>query len=512
MAEGRVYGAQQHNLIVDARPTVNAYAMQALGMGSENMDNYRHCSSPPCTKTYLGIDNIHVMRDSLQKVVDAIKDSDISPLSPSKELLARSGWLEHIGLLLDGTSIVVRQIAVEHSHVLIHCSDGWDRTSQLSSLAQICLDPYFRTIDGFIALVEKDWVSFGHRFRDRCGFLGSDKWFVEKSSNGPLITDEGNPDCDDSDSLTRSNSIATGALGEAREALEKSFGQAKNFFNTVNRTAPPPDSDPDSDAIDRKTKIATLATTPANITTKPREVSPVFHQFLDATYQLLQQNPTRFEYNERFLRRLLYHLYSCQYGTFLFNNDKERADAKVRERTRSVWDYFLARRGMWKSDCYDPGADGVERERDIGGGRVLFPRSGGAVRWWEEVWGRDGGEMNGVGNFAVGLGAGEERGGGFERAQAERSRTPTVPMNTHASLKMTTGSTPNLRTTTTITATAEPGAVTAGAGAAAVGAGVMGVAGRLGGMVEGVKGLSIGVSRSDPTERRNRGSLEVEMM
>lgn len=167
---------------------------------------------------------------------------------------------------------------------------------------------------------------------------------------------------------------------------------------------------------------------------------------------------------------------------------------------------------MWKSDCYDPGADGVERERDIGGGRVLFPRSGGAVRWWEEVWGRDGGEMNGVGNFVVGLGAGEERGGGFERAQAERSRTPTVPMNTHASLKITTGSTPNLRTTTTIAATTEPGAVTAGAGAAAVGAGVMGVAGRLGGMVEGVKGLSIGVSRSDPTERRNRGSLEVEMM
>lgn len=488
--------------------------MQALGMGSENMDNYRHCSSPPCTKTYLGIDNIHVMRDSLQKVVDAIKDSDISPLSPSKELLARSGWIEHIGLLLDGTTIIVRQIAVEHSHVLIHCSDGWDRTSQLSSLAQICLDPYFRTIDGFIALVEKDWVGFGHRFRDRCGFLGSDKWFIEKTSNGPPIVDEANPDCDD-DSLSRTNSIATGALGEAREALEKGFGQAKNFFNTVNRTAPPPpDSDPDSDTIDRKTKLATLASTPANITTKPREVSPVFHQFLDATYQLLQQNPTRFEYNERFLRRLLYHLYSCQYGTFLFNNDKERADARVRERTRSVWDYFLARRSMWRSDCYDPGADGVERERDVGGGRVLFPRSGTAVKWWEEVWGRDVGEMNGIGSLAVAIGHGngvgvEER-GGFERAQVERSRTPTAPTSAHAILAM---STPN---STPAASPATEGAVTAGTGAAAsgggIGTGVMGVAGRLGGMVEGVKGLSMGVSRTDPAERRNRGSLEVEMM
>jgi len=88
--------------------------------------------------------------------------------------------------------VIVRQMALEHSHVLIHFSDGWDRTSQLSSLSQICLDPYFRTIDGFMALVEKDWVSFGHRFRDRCGFLGSDKWFIEKSGNG-VSAEEGYP-------------------------------------------------------------------------------------------------------------------------------------------------------------------------------------------------------------------------------------------------------------------------------------------------------------------------------
>lgn len=33
--------------------------------------------------------------------------------------------------------------------VLVHCSDGWDRTSQLTSLAQLLVDPYYRTIEGF---------------------------------------------------------------------------------------------------------------------------------------------------------------------------------------------------------------------------------------------------------------------------------------------------------------------------------------------------------------------------
>jgi myotubularin-related protein 6/7/8 len=395
---GRIYGAQQRNLIVDARPTVNAYAMQVVGMGSEDMDNYRHCSSPPCTKIYLGIDNIHVMRDSLNKVIEAIKDSDITPLPPNRELLAKSGWLKHIGLMLDGTNAIVRQIAVEHAHVLVHCSDGWDRTSQLSALAQICLDPYFRTIDGFITLVEKDWVSFGHRFRHRGGYLGHEKWFVEKVGYGQAAPEEGVAEDDDDELTPRGN---TGASGSGLSAVAfggAMLGQAKNFFNNVSNasngrgTSPAPDADSE-DFADRRTKVARQAEAP--IVTKPKEVSPMFQQFLDGTYQLMAQYPTRFEYNERFLRRLLFHLYSCQYGTFLHDNDKERLDSGVKERTRSVWDYFLSRRKMWLNDRYNPAYDGQEHEREVEGGRVIFPKAG-AVKWWAQCWGREDHEMNGA--------------------------------------------------------------------------------------------------------------------
>ncbi|CRK30587.1 hypothetical protein BN1708_005225, partial [Verticillium longisporum] len=123
-----IYGAQQSNLIVDARPTVNAMVNQVQGMGSEPMDRY-----PGSRKVFLSIENIHIMRNSLNKVVEAIKDADISPLPPNRELLANSGWLKHTRAVLQGASLITRQIGIFHSHVLIHCSDGWDRTSQLSA-------------------------------------------------------------------------------------------------------------------------------------------------------------------------------------------------------------------------------------------------------------------------------------------------------------------------------------------------------------------------------------------
>ena len=30
--------------------------------------------------------------------------------------------------------------------ILIHCSDGWDRTTQVVALAELMLDPYYRTM------------------------------------------------------------------------------------------------------------------------------------------------------------------------------------------------------------------------------------------------------------------------------------------------------------------------------------------------------------------------------
>ncbi|KPI44563.1 Phosphoinositide 3-phosphatase [Cyphellophora attinorum] len=381
----KVYGAQQRNLIIDARPTLNAIAMQAMGAGSEDMKNYAFA-----WKDFLNIDNIHVMRDSLNKVIDALKDSDLTPIGPNKEALHNSKWIKHIANMMDGVGKIARQVGLQHSHVLIHCSDGWDRTSQLSALSQICLDPYYRTMEGFIVLVEKDWLSFGHRFRYRNGPLGSDKWF--HIENERVIARNEDDDRDDEPDRGR----AADAFQGAQKSLGNAFLSAKGWFKQDNDSR-------ESLAIDSEAEVASIADgTPVkrvasasgkgdkNVT-KPKEISPIFHQFLDATYQLQYQYPTRFEFSERFLRRLLYHLYSCQYGTFLFDNEKDRKEAKISDRTRSVWDYFLSRKEQFLNPKYDPDVDDNVRGKE----RLIFPRIA-ETRWWHELFGRTDDEMNGA--------------------------------------------------------------------------------------------------------------------
>ena len=77
------------------------------------------------------------------------------------------------------------RIITDGHSILIHCSDGWDRTPQLSALTQILIDPYYRTIRGFAILVEKDWCGFGHQFALRCGH-GNYKYLgqVSKTTSG----------------------------------------------------------------------------------------------------------------------------------------------------------------------------------------------------------------------------------------------------------------------------------------------------------------------------------------
>ena len=225
--------------IYDCRPKLNAMANRLNGGGYENMDHYDNVDL-----TFCEIDNIHKARSALNSLYSLCLSDKINENNKFWASVDSTGWFTFVYLLLKNAEEISQLIQANNS-VLIHCSDGWDRTSQLSALTQILLDPFYRTINGFAVLVEKDWLSFGHQFALRNGIM--------KKGGG-----------DD-------------------------------------------------------------------------QSSPIFLQFLDAVHQLLLQNPNSFEFNEKFLLFLAKNYNSNLYGTFMYNNDKQRKENKAKEKTASVW-------------------------------------------------------------------------------------------------------------------------------------------------------------------------------
>uniref|UniRef100_A0A3Q4GYD3 phosphatidylinositol-3,5-bisphosphate 3-phosphatase n=1 Tax=Neolamprologus brichardi TaxID=32507 RepID=A0A3Q4GYD3_NEOBR len=149
-------------LILDARSYAAAVANRAKGGGCECPEYY-----PNSEVFFMGMANIHSIRKSFQ----SLRFLCTQMPDPANWLSALEGtkWLQHLSLLLKAALLVVNTVNRDHRPVLVHCSDGWDRTPQIVALSKLLLDPYYRTIEGFQVLVETEWLDFGHKFADRCG-------------------------------------------------------------------------------------------------------------------------------------------------------------------------------------------------------------------------------------------------------------------------------------------------------------------------------------------------------
>uniref|UniRef100_A0A671LDI6 phosphatidylinositol-3,5-bisphosphate 3-phosphatase n=1 Tax=Sinocyclocheilus anshuiensis TaxID=1608454 RepID=A0A671LDI6_9TELE len=233
--------AQSHKLcIFDARQSTVADTNKAKDGGYENESFYINVEL-----NFLEIPNMHVMRESLRKLKEVVYPAiDQQRWFSSVD---STHWLEYIRLLLAGAVRIADRIESGKTSAVVHCSDGWDRTAQLTSLAMLMLDAHYRSLRGFQVLLEKEWLSFGHRFASQVGH------------------------------------------GDGNHANS--------------------------------------------------ERSPLFVQFIDCVWQMARQFPSAFEFNELFLITVLDHLYSCLFGTFLYNSEQERVSKEVYSKTVSLWSY-----------------------------------------------------------------------------------------------------------------------------------------------------------------------------
>ncbi|XP_005007325.1 myotubularin-related protein 3 isoform X4 [Cavia porcellus] len=152
----------QKLLILDARSYAAAVANRAKGGGCECPEYY-----PNCEVVFMGMANIHSIRRSFQSL--RLLCTQMPDPGNWLSALESTKWLHHLSVLLKSALLVVHAVNRDQRPVLVHCSDGWDRTPQIVALAKLLLDPYYRTIEGFQVLVEMEWLDFGHKFADRCG-------------------------------------------------------------------------------------------------------------------------------------------------------------------------------------------------------------------------------------------------------------------------------------------------------------------------------------------------------
>eukprot|EP00934_Nitzschia_sp_Nitz4_P007436 Nitzschia sp. Nitz4//scaffold13_size275219//97220//99789//NITZ4_000863-RA/size275219-augustus-gene-0.229-mRNA-1//1//CDS//3329535981//7426//frame0 len=274
--------------ILDLRPRSAAMANRTGGYGYENTSNYSNC-----TLQFCNIANIHAVRDAYQKLCSVCNSESTTDVN-FNSLVEDTKWLSLIRVILAASWETAFWAHVWRMPVLVHCSHGWDRTSQVSALAQLILDPYYRTRYGFSVLVEKEFMSFGHPFH-----------------------------------------------------LRSAHGESRNPTNSQ------------SSGNDEG------------------QISPIFLQFLDCVYQLVQWAPDSFEFTAAYLLEFSFHIYSCRFGNLLCDSEREReTQAGIRQRTFSVWDHL---EGL---------ADGInpkfQAESNVGVLLMPLPTLLRNVRLWSE--------------------------------------------------------------------------------------------------------------------------------
>ncbi|CEG36798.1 alpha- [Plasmopara halstedii] len=251
-------------VIMDARSQLAAVGNKALGKGTEISSNYRGSKLH-----FMNVDNIHSVRQSQLALAALFEPKKSSKEESSSSFYGRidsSGWLRHVRLVLKA-SVELAHTVNNGMSVLTHCSDGWDRTAQMVALAELMLDPYYRTLRGFQVLVEKEWCAFGHQFALRSGHARSD------------ISNE--------------------------------------------------------------------------------QRSPVFLLWLDCVWQYIRQYPTACEFNENFLITLADHIYSCKFGTFMFDCERQRKDFFAKHRVISIWSEINGQSNQFINQMYTPSEQGT---------------------------------------------------------------------------------------------------------------------------------------------------------
>ncbi|XP_030075483.1 myotubularin-related protein 9 isoform X2 [Microcaecilia unicolor] len=152
----------ERGYIIDTRSPQAAKQARMKGGGTETKANY-----PYWKRLHRPLERGRSLQESFIKLMEACNEQSQN-MDRWLGKLEASKWLSHVKDSLSTACLAAQCLEREEACVLVHGSEGTDTTLIVTALAQVILDPDYRTISGFQALIEREWIQAGHPFQLRC--------------------------------------------------------------------------------------------------------------------------------------------------------------------------------------------------------------------------------------------------------------------------------------------------------------------------------------------------------
>lgn len=157
-----VIGSSDKGYIIDTRSAQQSQQARMTGGGFEAKSCYSRWK-----RLHRNMEKGKALQESLIKLVEACGDESHN-MDRWLSKLENSKWLSHVQTALSTAGLVAECVERDGHSVLVHGSEGTDSTLLISTLAQLIMDPSCRTLEGFLFLLEREWVQAGHPFHQRC--------------------------------------------------------------------------------------------------------------------------------------------------------------------------------------------------------------------------------------------------------------------------------------------------------------------------------------------------------